>query len=122
MRTLGEKLFLLFLFLFLFNQNSRLMKCGRAAQLLTISFVGLTGLATLLEGLMGVWTGVTSLVLGERTVGDVDLFTNEPTVVTEDASRVWLISDIWSTEVGRLGVPDSKRAELVWETIFFDAS
>ena len=50
------------------------------------------------------------------------MFTNEPTVVNEDASRVWLISDIRATEVGRLGVPDSaKRAELVWETISFDA-
>ena len=103
------------------------MKCGRAAQLLTISFVGLTGLGTsllfvgitdttLLEGLMGVWTGVRWLVFGVRTVGDVDMFTNEPTVVT----RVWLITDIQSTEAGRLGVPDSKRAELVWEKSFFD--
>ena len=109
------------------------MKYGRAAQLLTISFVGFTGLdtslfllgitdATLLEDLLGVWTGVMWLVSGARTVGDVDIFTNEPTVVTEDASRVWLISDIRSTEVGRLGVPDSaKRAELVRETISFDA-
>ena len=48
------------------------------------------------------------------------MFTNEPTVVTEDASRVRLISGIRSTEAGRLGVPDSKRAELVWETIFLD--
>ena len=46
------------------------------------------------------------------------MFNNEPTVVTEDVtSRVWLISDIRSTEVVRLGV----RAEFVWETIFFDA-
>ena len=107
------------------------MKCERAAQLLTISFVGLTGLGTsllfvgitdttLLEGLMGVWTGVRWLVFGVRTAGDVDMFTNKPTVVTEDASRVWFMFDIRSTEAGRLGVPDSKRAELVWGTIFFD--
>ena len=48
------------------------------------------------------------------------MFTNKPTVVTEDASRVWFMFDIRSTEAGRLGVPDSKRAELVWGTIFFD--
>ena len=108
------------------------MKYGRAAQLLTISFVGLTELgtslllvgitdATRLEGLMGVWTAVRKwwLVLGP--VGDVDMFTNEPTVVTEDvSSRVLSISDIRSREVGRLGVPDTKRAELVCETISFD--
>ena len=48
------------------------------------------------------------------------MFTNESTVASEDASRVLPISDIRSTEVGRLAVPDSKRAELVWETISFD--
>ena len=49
----------------------------------------------------------------------VDMFTNEPTVVTEDASRVLPISVVRSTEVG--GLPDSKRVELIWETISFDA-
>ena len=107
---------------------------GRTSQLLTISFVGDVGLTELgtslllvgitgvtrLEGLM--WTAVRKLwlVLGVRTVGDVDMFTNEPTVVIKDASRVLPISDIRSKEVRRLGVPDSKRTELVWETISFD--
>ena len=71
---------------------------------------------------MGVWTAVGKWWLVLRPVGDVDIFTNEPTVVIEDvSSRVLPISDIrrW-TEVGKLGVPDTKRAELVWETISFD--
>ena len=113
-----------------------MMKYWLAVQLLTTSFVGdvgLTELGTSLllvgitnttrpEDLMVVWTAVRKwwLVFGVRTVGDVDMFTNEPTVVIEDvSSRILPISDIWSTEVGRLVVPDSKRAELVWETISF---
>ena len=59
-------------------------------------------------------------VAGMPKVGDGDKFATKALAAAEDTSRVLPTSDFRSTEVGRIGVPDSKGAEL-WETVTTDA-
>ena len=101
--------------------------------LLTISFIDVVGftrldtpllllpgitvrisVGTLLGGFIAGW-----IVVGMLKVGDGDKFVIKALAAAEDTSRVLPTSDFRSTEAGRIGVPDSKGAEL-WETVSTD--
>ena len=76
---------------------------------------------TLPEGFIAGWIAVANdcLVVGMLKVGDGDKFATKALAAAEDTSRVLPTSDFRSTEEGRIGVPDSKGAEL-WETVSTD--
>ena len=76
---------------------------------------------TLLEGFIAGWMAVAKdcLVVGMLKVRDGDKFATKALAAAEDTSRVLPTSDFRSTEAGRIGVPDSKGAEL-WETVTTD--
>ena len=77
--------------------------------------------STLLEGFIAGWMAMVEdcLVVGMLKVGDGDKFATKALAAAEDTSRVLPTSDFRSTEERRIGVPDSKGAEL-WETVSTD--